>query len=140
MLHILKLAVGAKDVADLRRWQAGRIRFAPPLRHQTRSMPRRRDEVIAGGSLFWVIAGFVQVRQRLVDMIDDRREGDVPCCGLVLDHELVPVEVRAVKAFQGWRYLEPKDAPEDVDEATAAQGTEALPEHLMRALREARLI
>jgi hypothetical protein len=140
LLHILKLAVGATDVADLRRWQAGRIVANPPLRHQTRSMPRRRDEVVAGGSLYWVVCGFVQVRQRIVDVIEDTREGGEACCGLVLDPELVPVQARAVKAFQGWRYLEPKDAPEDVDEATAAGGADALPEHLKRALREARLI
>jgi hypothetical protein len=116
LLHILKLAVGATDVADLRRWQAGRIVANPPLRHQTRSMPRRRDEVVAGGSLYWVVCGFVQVRQRIVDVIEDTREGGEACCGLVLDPELVPVQARAGEGLPGLALPGAEGRPEDVDE------------------------
>lgn len=140
MLHLIKLSVGPKDVGQLRAVQRLRAQTRPPLRHQTRSIPRRKAELLQGGSIFWVVAGFVQVRQRLLDIIEDRWDDETACCGLVLDPELVPVEARAMKAFQGWRYLDPKDAPADVDDDAAAQGADALPEHLKRALREARLI
>ena len=140
MLHLIKLSVGPKDVGQLRAVQRLRAQARPPLRHQTRSVPRRKAELLQGGSIFWVVAGFVQVRQRLLDIIEDRWDDETACCGLVLDPELVPVEARAMKAFQGWRYLDPKDAPADVDDGAAAQGADALPEHLKRALREARLI
>ncbi|MCW8087884.1 DUF1489 family protein [Sabulicella glaciei] len=141
MLHLLKLSVGPRDVAQLRRIQAERAVSEPPLRHRTRTVPRRRAEILEGGSIFWVVAGFVQVRQRIMDIREDCWEDGSACCGLILDPELVPVEARAVKAFQGWRYLEHAEAPADVVAGTeAVRGLDKLPPSLRAALREARLI
>lgn len=139
MLHLVKLAVGVRDLAHLREIQARRAVADPPLRHQTRMLPRRRDALLDGGSLYWVIGGFLQARQRLLDIVEDAWDDGTPCAGLVLDPELVPVAARPVKPFQGWRYLEPEAAPPDVPMA-AASGTEALPPALRAALREACLI
>ncbi|MFL1463852.1 DUF1489 family protein [Roseococcus sp. DSY-14] len=141
MLHLIKLSVGPKDVGQLRRIQALRAAAQPPLRHQTRMSPKRREELLAGGSIYWVVAGFVQVRQRLLDIVEDRWDDDTACCGLVLHPELVPVEARAVKAFQGWRYLPAEEAPPDVVPGQeAVRGLDRLPPRLRAALREARLI
>jgi len=140
MLHMLKLSVGPRDVAQLRAIQKLRAVSDPPLRHQTRMTPKRRAEILDGGSIYWVVAGFLQVRQRIIDIIDDQWDDGTPCAGLVLDPELVPVSARATKAFQGWRYLDPQDAPPDVADDAAALGMEALPPALRAALREARLI
>lgn len=139
-LHLLKLSVGPKTVAHLRAIQAARAVSEPPLRHQTRTTPKRAAEILAGGSIYWVVGGFVQVRQRVLDLIEDRWDDASACCGIVLDPELVPVEARAVKAFQGWRYLAAEDTPPDVVEGAAASGVEALPAGLRAALREAALI
>ena len=132
---MLKLSVGVKEVAQLRAIQALRAAADPPLRHQTRMMPKRRVEMLEGGSIFWVIGGFVQVRQRLIDIIEDRWDDGTPCAGLVLDRELVPVEARPVKAFQGWRYLDAASAPPDVAAMRQAAGAEAMPEAMLRELR-----
>jgi hypothetical protein len=140
MLHMLKLSVGPKDVAQLRAIQKLRAVADPPLRHQTRMTPKRREEILDGGSIYWVVGGFLQVRQRIIDIIEDDWGDGTPCCGLVLDPKLVMVEARATKAFQGWRYLSPEDAPADVVEGAAASGMEELPPALKAALREARLI
>lgn len=137
---MLKLSVGPRDVAQLRAIQKLRAVAEPPLRHQTRMTPKRREEILDGGSIYWVVAGFLQVRQRIVDIIADDWGDGTACCGLVLDPKLVMVEARAVKAFQGWRYLAPEDAPADVASGVAVSGTEALPPGLRAALREARLI
>ncbi len=137
---MLKLSVGPKDVTQLRAIQKLRAVMDPPLRHQTRMTPKRREEILDGGSIYWVVAGFLQVRQRITDIIADQWDDGTPCAGLVLDPRLVMVEARATKAFQGWRYLTPEDAPPDVVEGAAAQGMEALPQALRAALREARLI
>ena len=133
MTHLTKLAVGIRDIAHLRQVQADRGRAAPPLRHQTRNMPRRAAELTDGGSLYWVIAGTLLVRQRVLDVIDDRWDDGSRCAGLVLDPALVQVEGRPVRAFQGWRYLEDGDAPPDLDESGPVQG--AMPPGLRNELR-----
>jgi hypothetical protein len=141
VVHLIKLCVGVKEVAELAEWQARRLKTAPPLRHQTRMMPKRAEELLAGGSLYWVIGGFVRVRQRLVDVIEDRWDDGSTCCGLVLDRELVPVEVRPQKPFQGWRYLDAAAAPPDLPRgAVPAAGLETLPPALRRELQALCLI
>jgi hypothetical protein len=141
MLHIIKLCVGIKEVGDLAAWQAQRIRTDPPLRHQTRMMPKRGAEILDGGSLYWVIAGFVRVRQRILDVREETWDDGTACCGLVLHKELVPVELRPQKPFQGWRYLDPAAAPPDLPRGVApATGLEKLPPALRKGLQELCLI
>ena len=103
VLHILKLCVGPRDVATLRAAQARRAELDPPLRHLTRMQPKRAAEVTAGGSLYWVVAGFVCVRQRILEIRTENSSDGTPHAALVLDPELVAVAARPVKAFQGWR-------------------------------------
>ena len=105
MLHLMKLAVGVRDPAHLRVLQAERAARTPPLRHRTRNFPRRAAEVIGGGSIYWVIAGFLSVRQPILDIVADCREDGSACAALILDPELVALAGRSVKPFQGWRYL-----------------------------------
>lgn len=135
MLHLTKLAVGARDIDEVRAWQAERARSNPPLRHRTRNAPRRRSDVLDGGSMYWVINGSMLARQRILDIIDDRRDDNTPCTGLVLDPELVPLIGRPTKPFQGWRYLQPDDAPSDMPPLAPVLGIEALPPALRRELR-----
>jgi hypothetical protein len=136
-LHIIKLCVGAESIEDLAQWQAKRIKEQkkrgvkkPQLMHVTLMTPMRKDEVLDGGSLYWVIKGQIAVRQKLLDLKPTTKNG-TPHCGLVYDPKLVPVQRRAHRAFQGWRYLDPKDAPAD---ARGTKGLEKLPEDLQREL------
>lgn len=141
MLHIIKLCVGVKEVAELAEWQASRARQDPPLRHQTRMMPKRVPEILDGGSLYWVIGGFVRVRQRILDVREESWDDGTACCGLVLHRELVPVELRPQKPFQGWRYLDPAAAPPDLARGQVpAVGIEKLPPALRKGLAELCLI
>jgi hypothetical protein len=139
MLHIVKLAVGIREIAHLKAVQSARAATRPPLRHQTRSFPRRRDEIIEGGSIYWVIAGAVLVRQRITDIIEDRWDDETACAGLVLDPKLVPVHATPMRAFQGWRYLTAEAAPPDLDTSTAAFSDE-LPEAMRRSLQSLGLL
>ena len=138
MLHISKLAVGIRDIAHLRQVQAERAVLQPPLRHRTRNMPRRRDEIVGLGSLYWVIAGTLLVRQPIVGIIEDTWEDGSRCAGLLLDPVLVQVEGRPVKAFQGWRYLVHADAPPDLSAEDLAP--DAMPVALRNELRALCLI
>jgi hypothetical protein len=138
MVHLLKLAVGIRDIAHLRQVQAARLAARPPLRHQTRNAPRRAAEIIDGGSIYWVIAGTMLVRQRIIDIIDDQWDDGSRCTGLVLDPAHVQVEGRPVKAFQGWRYLEAADTPPDLEAHDLIPG--AMPPELRNQLRTLCLI
>lgn len=119
MLHLIKLSVGTENIADLADWQKKRAAErkkkggSADIMHITRMTPKREEELLAGGSMFWVIKGQIAVRQKLLELRPVTRNG-LPHCALVLDKTLVPTERRFHRAFQGWRYLDPKDAPKDL--------------------------
>ena len=133
MLHLIKLAVGIRDPAHLRTVQAERAAQGRSLRHLTRHSPRRAAEIVDTGSLYWVIAGALLVRQRVTAVEPATREDGSACAALMLDPALVAVCSRPVKAFQGWRYLSADDAPADLDPTSDEAG---LPPALARHLRE----
>jgi hypothetical protein len=132
MIHIVKLCVGADSVEDLAQWQKGQIKKRKRPVCGTRMWPKRKDEVLDGGSLYWVIKGVIAVRQRIIE-IDEVTDDHGLRCGLYLDAELLRTVPQPRRAFQGWRYLEPKDAPADLSEA---KGGADLPEELRRKLVE----
>ena len=140
MLHMMKLCVGIRDIAHLREAQRLRAERDPPLRHRTRNFPRRANEIRGAGSIYWVIAGAVVVRQRIVDIIEDKWQDGGVCAGIVLHKTLVPVAARPVRPFQGWRYLEAGDAPPDLKKSARARGEEKLPPTLKRELRDLGLL
>jgi hypothetical protein len=143
-VHLIKLCVGCDTVEELAIWQAERLKCLkrahkkPELCHRTLQAPRRRDEVLDGGSLYWVIKGFVLVRQRVLDLRPDAKDDGTACCGIVLDQELVATKAHPRRAFQGWRYLEVADAPKDAGVVDAA--VEDMPRRMREELRELRLI
>jgi hypothetical protein len=143
-LHLIKLCVGCDSVKELREWirekLAEKKRRRQPLErfHTTRMVPKRVDELLDGGSLYWVVRGEVMCRQRLIDVRPFVDKGGIGRCHLVLEPKLVLVEPRPWRAFQGWRYLAAKDAPRDLDRA--APGAKTMPEALRRELRELGLL
>ncbi|WP_297299361.1 DUF1489 domain-containing protein [uncultured Methylovirgula sp.] len=122
-LHLLKLCVGADTIADLEAFQATRRK--PPF-HVTRMVPRRSEDLLDGGSLYWVIKGQIAARQAL-SAIEPFTDGDgIGRCCLVLDATIVRVMPRPFRAFQGWRYLQPKDCPPDLASQDAGEMPESL--------------
>lgn len=143
-LHLLKLSFGCDSVKELEAWirekQKERKKKGEPREHvhRTRMVPKRADELIDGGSMFWVIRGQVMCRQRLIDIRPYVDKEGVGRCQLVLQPKLILVEPRPWRAFQGWRYLADKDAPRDLDRA--APGAKTMPETLRRELRDLGLL
>jgi hypothetical protein len=143
-LHLIKLCVGCDSIQDLRDWIAEKLkekkRRRQPLEHihTTRMVPKRADELIDGGSLFWVIRGEVLCRQKLIAVRPFVDKEGVGRCRLVMEPKLVLTQPRPYRAFQGWRYLSPKDAPKDL--TRAAPGAAKMPEGLRRELRELGLL
>ena len=113
-LNLLKLCVGVAEVDELVDWQRRRLKAERKLYHTTRMIPRRREELLDGGSLYWVIKGQVQCRQRLTDIVPFTDDEGIGRCRLMLDREIVLTRSQPRRAFQGWRYLVPADAPADL--------------------------
>jgi hypothetical protein len=119
-VHIIKLCVGADSVEDLQTWvdrrvaERKRARQPPVSHHDTRMWPKRSDEVLDGGSLYWVIRGVVQVRQQIVALEEIADADGKAMCRMMLDPQLVRTEPRGRRPFQGWRYLTAEDAPPDL--------------------------
>lgn len=143
-LHLIKLCVGIESIAHLGERQAARMQGVrdsdgvEELRHRTRQMPRRRDAVLDGGSIYWVIRGVVQVRQRILDLRAVQGSDGVPRCDFTLDPKLVPTRPRPKRAFQGWRYLKPEDAPRDL--AASEADAEEIPARMRAELIELGLL
>ncbi|MFG1344728.1 DUF1489 family protein [Xanthobacter autotrophicus DSM 431] len=142
-LHLIKLCVGAASIADLEEWIAERGAAARkagrPFEqiHVTRMVPTRRDELLDGGSLYWVIKGEVAARQKLLDLRTFTDGEGIRRCGLVLDPTVVPVVPRPSRPFQGWRYLPAADAPKDL---AGEESATDLPEDMRRELRDLGLL
>jgi hypothetical protein len=143
-LHLMKLAVGCDSVADLTGWIKQRIKQKkargekPEHIHTTRMVPKRMDELLDGGSLYWVIRGQIACREELIAIRPFVDKDGVGRCRLVLRPKVIVVEPRPFRAFQGWRYLQAKDAPRDLDRA--APGARHMPEELRRELRDLGLL
>lgn len=131
LIHLVKLCVGADSVEDLSDWIA---RHGPSPEHVTRMWPQREAEVLAGGSLYWVVKGAIQCRQRILSLVERRGEDGILRCGLQLSPEVIRTAHAPRRAFQGWRYLRPEEAPPDLPKARARE--EALPPKLAEALAE----
>ena len=114
-LNLLKLAVGIDGVDHLRAVQAARLQRLGRLIHVTRFTPRRAEEILAGGFMYWVVRRRIRVRQRILAF--DRHEARAsakPKCAIVMDPELFATDPVHRRPHQGWRYLEAADAPRDL--------------------------
>ncbi len=143
-LNLVKLCVGVDAIEDLEAWiafrQEERRRNGEPAEqfHTTRMIPKRAEELLDGGSLYWVIRGNIQVRQRLTDIRPFRDVEGIRRCHLVLDPALVPTLWQPKRPFQGWRYLAAKDAPADLDAGN--DGLADLPAEFRRELADLGLL
>jgi hypothetical protein len=135
-IHLIKLCVGAERVEDLTDWQATTRAKGPDglPRHVTRMWPKRAQEVLNGGSLYWVFKGLVLCRQPVLRLDEVDRGDGIARCAIVLDPAVIRVVPTPRRPFQGWRYLPPDDAPRDLPKGRENEDT--LPPALQSALAE----
>jgi hypothetical protein len=106
--------------------------------HTTRMTPKRGEELLAGGSLYWVIRGEIAAREKIIGIEPFRDRDGIGRCRLAMQPKVIAVLPRPMRPFQGWRYLADRDAPPDLGSAGA--GIAAMPEPLRRELRELGLL
>ena len=135
-VNLIKLSVGTENIDDLADWQATKRAQTPEglPRHVTRMWPKREDEILNGGSIYWVIKGVVQCRQRILRLDEYIGQDGIRRCAIVLDPAFVRTQTSLKRPFQGWRYLPVTDAPPDLPKGRASE--EPLPVELNRALAE----
>jgi hypothetical protein len=115
-LHIIKLCVGVSEIDELKHWVSECKKGRDTLDHTTRMFPRRKLEVIPGGSLYWVIRGMILCRQPIKDLESVSGSDGIERCRIVFKPQIIPVRPTPRRAFQGWRYLDEADAPPDLAE------------------------
>ena len=135
-LHLIKLCVGADSVEDLQEWIDWRIKSFGEQVHTTRMQPKRADEIIGEGSLYWVIKGQVLCRQKLIGVRPFTDGEGISRCDLILEPVIHRVQPRRKGPFQGWRYLAAEDAPPDLDSGA----TKGMPPELAKELAELGLL
>ncbi|MFK7746251.1 MAG: DUF1489 family protein [Roseobacter sp.] len=135
-VNLIKLSVGTENIEDLAAWQATKRAQAPDgyPRHVTRMWPKRESEILQGGSIYWVIKGVIQCRQKVMRLDEYIGQDGIRRCAIVLDNEIIRTQTSLKRPFQGWRYLPVADAPPDLPKGRAAE--EPLPVELNRALAE----
>ncbi|WP_368184923.1 DUF1489 family protein [Aestuariibius sp. HNIBRBA575] len=137
-IHLVKLSVGTESVENLAAWQATGVSAGPDglPRHVTRMWPKREQEILNNkeGSIYWVIQGKIQCRQRVVRLDEVIGEDGIRRCAIVLDPDLIRVAPTLKRPFQGWRYLQIADAPVDLTETRPNE--DVLPPELSAMLAE----
>jgi len=135
-INLIKLSVGSETYDDIAAWQSTKRAQAPDglPRHVTRMWPKREAEILAGGSIFWVIKGVLTCRQRILRLDEYIGPDGIRRCAIVCDPELIRVQTALKRPFQGWRYLKPEDTPPDLPKGRESE--EPLPVELNRALAE----
>ncbi|KRA82906.1 DUF1489 family protein [Altererythrobacter sp. Root672] len=122
-LSMTKIAYRSGSIENLRQW----VEAGPEALMTTRYLPKRHEEMI-GGSLYWIIEHAIVARSEILGF-EQRPDARWT---IRLAPKLILVHPRAKRAHQGWRYLEEKNAPEDLAEGEIA--SDAMPGRLVREL------
>ena len=140
MIHMIKLCVGVATLEELEGYREERAHwwgadYGEDVHvHRTRTRPKRAAEMQGVSSIYWVISGVIRCRQPILRLAEAIDEQGIPCCDIIMSPDLVRTMPRPKGPFQGWRYLDPRDAPADVDEVGgfAEEGSLELAEELAR--------
>ncbi|MDS9948569.1 MAG: DUF1489 domain-containing protein, partial [Planktomarina sp.] len=121
-INLVKLSVGTETVQNLSDWQANpAARTADGLpRHVTRMWPKRSEELLKGGSIYWVIKGIILCRQKVLRLDEIFGVDGIRRCAIVIEPQLIQVAATPKRAFQGWRYLPTADSPPDLSRPRAS--------------------
>ena len=140
LLHLIKLAVGIEDIDHLRERQRAYKEAKGNLRHKTRMMPRRRAELLNGGSMYWVIRGSILVRNPIIGFREEKDREGRGLCVIELEDSHTLVRPTARRPFQGWRYLSADAAPPDLSRITDRGIDPSMPAEMRRELSRLGLI
>jgi hypothetical protein len=128
MIHMIKLCVGVATLEELEGYRSERAHwwgadYGEDVHvHRTRTRPKRAAEMEGIASIYWVISGVVRCRQPILRLAEAIDEQGLACCDIIMAPDMVRTVPRPKSPFQGWRYLDPKDAPSDLVSGGFAEG------------------
>ncbi len=144
MINLIKLSVGSESFHSLHQWQQMRraenlVQYGVAEHwHITRMFPKRKTELLDGGSIYWVFKGVIQARQKIIRLDEVTGDDGIRRCKIILDEDFRATAAWPKRAFQGWRYLKPTDSPPDV--ITPLKTDENMSEELRQSLFELGLL
>ena len=141
MVNLVKIAVGVTSVEELSLRQAEFLKKIndkkfPYFYHSTRMMPKKHEDIISNGSLYWVVKGAICARQKVLDIVKFEDTDGKKRCKIFLAAEIVKTKPVRKRPFQGWRYLKKHITPEDLNEPIKANFDSNIPIHLQKQLLE----
>jgi len=128
-LSMTKIAFRSRSIDTLRAW----VEAGEEAHMQTRYRPTRHAEMI-GGSLYWIMEHAIVARSEIIGF-EQRPDGHWT---IRLVPKLILVHPTHKRAHQGWRYLDEKKAPRDLEEGEVAG--DAIPGRLAGRLNKLGLI
>jgi hypothetical protein len=138
-IHLIKLCVGVATLEELEGYREERAHwwgadYGEDIHvHRTRTRPKRADEIEGIGSIYWVISGVIRCRQPILRLAEAIDEQGMACCDIIMAPDMVRTVPRPKSPFQGWRYIDPKDAPPDLEAAGFDEDADPrIAEELMR--------
>lgn len=139
MIHMIKLCVGVATLEELESYRNERAHwwgadYGEDVHvHRTRTRPKRAAEMEGSSSIYWVISGVIRCRQPILRLAEAIDEQGLPCCDIIMAPDMIRTVPRPKGPFQGWRYIDSKDAPSDLAAGGfAEEGDAALAEELAR--------
>ena len=142
-VHLIKIAAGVQHLDQL---QTRLLSYGyddpdhgPVTPVPTRNTPKRADELLDGGSIYWIIKGKIAARTPFIDIYGEETPEGKKVCRLCVSSTVIPTIPVPKRGFQGWRYFPAADAPDDMPVGSGGEINEISPE-MAAELKELGLI
>ncbi len=132
-LNLTKIAFGAESPAHLQE-RLSAYAEQGEVRLTTRYLPKRHEEMV-GGSLFWIVKHMLIGRSPLIGFMDNGQGRT----WIRIKPQLISIRSTPKRAHQGWRYLEEKDAPSDLNDGETDE-RDVMPSKLLSDLMRMGLV
>tara|TARA_A100001011_G_scaffold239346_1_gene247324 strand:+ start:425 stop:838 length:414 start_codon:yes stop_codon:yes gene_type:complete len=130
MINLKKLAVGINSLEELKDFQILKLKKNNEIFVKTKNTPKRKPEILDGGSLYWIIKNRFAIRQLVIDIRENISYEGKKYCLIILDRKIIQVEKISQRPFQGWRYLKLNNSPKDINLNLRKKIPEELSNHL----------
>lgn len=117
-VNFLRTGVGVQSIHHLHEIQSTYRQFNDGEKNYafltTRRTPIRANDILNGGSVYWIINRQICARQQVVDIQTLQDDEGKNFCRILMNPTIIMTSPTAHRHIQGWRYLTPEKAPSDL--------------------------